>query len=207
MYRALILITLFLLGWTGLPWSANDGRVVAEEAQHEPTWWEKRDKRSDIYYPHKAHFAVMEEEGDSCLLCHGFGPNTRRDKQNLKPLTTIANEPLKAVCHNCHVDERRGPWRCELCHDDRTKIWPADHNFSYIDHHGEAGRRDEAACRDCHLDLSFCTNCHFRRDTAGQGYHPLGYRSLHGLEARIDTLSCGRCHNTPYCDECHRVSR
>lgn len=218
MLRLIMGLMLWMAGLTGLGGMAAEPEVLAaqarpaaeqalREAGREPTWFEKRDKRRDIYYPHQAHFKVMAEEGDSCLLCHGFGPNTLTDKKQLKSLTTIANEPLRAVCHDCHVDERRGPWRCDLCHDDRTRIWPVDHNYSYIDHHGEAGRRDEAACRECHLDLSFCTNCHLRRDTAGQGYHPLGYRSLHGLEARIDTLSCGRCHNTPYCDECHRASR
>jgi len=207
MYRLVLLLFLWVVGLMGPGLVADDSPTPAPAAKttRAPTWWEKRDKRADIYYPHQAHFQVMEKEGDSCLLCHGFGPNTLTDKKQLKPLTTLANEPLKAVCHDCHVDERRGPWRCELCHDDKTRIWPVDHNFGYIDHHGEAGRRDEAGCRECHLDLSFCTNCHFRRDTAGQGYHPLGYRSLHGLEARIDTLSCGRCHNTPYCDECHRA--
>jgi hypothetical protein len=207
MYRLVLLLFLWVVGLMGPGLVADDSPTPAPAAKttRAPTWWEKRDKRADIHYPHQAHFQVMEKEGDSCLLCHGFGPNTLTDKKQLKPLTTLANEPLKAVCHDCHVDERRGPWRCELCHDDKTRIWPVDHNFGYIDHHGEAGRRDEAGCRECHLDLSFCTNCHFRRDTAGQGYHPLGYRSLHGLEARIDTLSCGRCHNTPYCDECHRA--
>jgi len=207
MYRLVLLLFLWVVGLMGPGLVADDSPTPAPAAKttRAPTWWEKRDKRADIYYPHQAHFQVMEKEGGSCLLCHGFGPNTLTDKKQLKPLTTLANEPLKAVCHDCHVDERRGPWRCELCHDDKTRIWPVDHNFGYIDHHGEAGRRDEAGCRECHLDLSFCTNCHFRRDTAGQGYHPLGYRSLHGLEARIDTLSCGRCHNTPYCDECHRA--
>ncbi len=207
MYRLLLLFIVLVAGLMGPGLMADAGPAAAStpDQTRPPTWWEKRDKRTDIYYPHQAHFQVMEAEGDSCLLCHGFGPNTLTDKKKLKSLTTLANEPLKAVCHDCHVDERRGPWRCELCHDDKTKIWPADHHYSYIEHHGEAGRRDEAGCRECHLDLSFCTNCHFRRDTAGQGYHPLGYRSLHGLEARIDTLSCGRCHNTPYCDECHRA--
>jgi len=236
LFRLLTLFMLLSLGLADARLTADDTpsassaeQAASAQTPKPPRWWEKRDKpginllplfpevqgtgrtgdkpTAGIHYPHRAHFKIMEQEGDSCLLCHGFGPNTLTDKKQLKSLTTIANEPLRAVCHDCHVDERRGPWRCDLCHDDRTRIWPVDHNYSYIDHHGEAGRRDEAACRECHLDLSFCTNCHLRRDTAGQGYHPLGYRSLHGLEARIDTLSCGRCHNTPYCDECHRASR
>jgi hypothetical protein len=177
------------------------------EVVKDPKWWEKREKRTDIYYPHNAHMEVMEEEGDSCMLCHSFAPNAMADESKLKPLTTIANEPLKAVCHDCHVTERRGPWRCNLCHDDKTKIWPEDHRFGYIDHHGEAARRDEAACKECHLDLAYCTNCHFRRDVMGTGRHPLGYRTLHGLEARRDTLDCGRCHDQIWCEICHARTR
>lgn len=186
------------------------GLCLADDAPTEPkvkTWWEKRDERPDIRFPHNAHEEILKEEGDSCLLCHGFGATGITDEKKLKPLTTIANEPLKEVCHSCHINEKRGPWRCNLCHTDKTKIWPEDHNFGYIEHHGEDGRRDEQACRECHLDINFCTNCHLRRDTLGTGYHPLGYRTLHGIESRIDTLSCGRCHNTPFCDDCHRSSR
>ncbi|UZR30913.1 hypothetical protein [Methylococcus mesophilus] len=177
------------------------------DAVKDPKWWEKREKRTDIRYPHNAHMEVMDEEGDSCMLCHSFAPNAMADESKLKPLTTISNEPLKAVCHDCHVTEQRGPWRCNLCHDDKTKIWPEDHRFGYIDHHGEAARRDEAACKECHLDLAFCTNCHFRRDTMGTGYHPLGYRTLHGLSVKVDTLDCGRCHNQVYCETCHARTR
>jgi hypothetical protein len=200
------LISILLLGVVSLP-PAVFGEGAQEADKEAKTWWEKREQRPDIYFPHNAHLEVMKEEGDSCMLCHTFGSNTVTDEKKLKPLTTIANEPLKAVCHDCHVTERRGPWRCNLCHNDKTKIWPNDHNFGYVDHHGETARRDETACRECHLDLAFCTNCHFRRDTMGTGHHPLGYRTLHGIEARIDTLSCGRCHNSVYCEDCHRRTR
>ncbi|MDD5036183.1 MAG: hypothetical protein PHE55_15645 [Methylococcaceae bacterium] len=171
-------------------------------------WWDKREHRSDIQFPHKAHLSILKEEGDSCLLCHTFAKNEVTDPKQLKPLETIANEPLKAVCHNCHVDEKRAPWRCNLCHDDKTRIWPDDHNFNYIQNHAEDGRRNEQACRQCHLDLAFCTDCHFRRDVAGaNSYHPLGYRTLHGIEARMTALSCGRCHNAQYCANCHEANR
>jgi hypothetical protein len=186
--------------------------ALAEPAMGEKhegrTWWEKREGRPDIYYPHNVHLEVMKEEGDSCMLCHSFEKTDIADPKRLAPLNAIANEPLKAVCHNCHVVEQRAPWRCDLCHDDRTKIWPDDHNFNYIQNHSEDGRRDEQACRECHLDLAFCTNCHFRRDVAGaNSRHPLGYRTLHGIEARMSALSCGRCHNAQYCTECHEANR
>jgi hypothetical protein len=203
MSRLILLLTL-LLGLTQAVLAAPP----KGEFHKEPAWWEKREAREDIYYPHNAHLEVMKEEGDSCMLCHGFGKTEITDPKKLEPLNTIANEPLKAVCHNCHVVEKRAPWRCDLCHTDKTKIWPDDHNFNYIDNHSEDGRRNEQACRECHLDLAYCTNCHFRRDVAGaNSHHPLGYRTLHGIEARMSALSCGRCHNPQYCDECHRVAR
>ena len=183
----------------------------AQVAPKEKKWWEKREERKDIYYPHNAHLKVMEQEGDSCMLCHTFAGTDLTDEKQLKLLTTLANEPLKAICHSCHVAEQggdlRAPWRCDLCHHDKTKIWPKDHNFGYIQHHSEDARRDEQACRECHLDMAYCTNCHFRRDTSGTGYHPLGYRTLHGIEARTMPSNCARCHNQTYCDECHSSAR
>ena len=171
------------------------------------TWWEKRMQREDIYYPHIIHKQAMDQEGDSCMLCHSFSKNKLTDEQQLKALTTIANEPLEKVCHDCHVDDLRAPWRCDLCHKDKTKIWPDDHNFNYIDNHGEDARRNEAICRTCHLEVSYCSDCHFRRDTSGPDYHPMGYQSSHGIEARLMASNCGRCHNSMYCDDCHRNKR
>lgn len=178
-----------------------------EPEEKTETWWEKRYSRNDIYYPHNAHMEVMEEEGDSCMLCHTFGKNTIVDEEQLKDITTIANEPLEKICHDCHVEEKRAPWRCDLCHPDPKKIWPDDHKFSYILHHGEDARRDESACRECHLDIAFCSDCHFRRDTSGPDYHPMGYQSRHGIDARMMASNCGRCHNSFYCSDCHRRKR
>lgn len=171
------------------------------------TWWEQRTKREDIYYPHNIHKQSMQQEGDSCMLCHTFGKNKVTDEKQLKAITTIANEPLEKICHDCHVDDLRAPWRCDLCHKDKTKIWPDDHNFNYIDNHGEDARRNEAICRTCHLEVSYCSDCHFRRDTSGPDYHPMGYQSSHGIEARMMASNCGRCHNSFYCDDCHRNKR
>lgn len=178
---------------------------MSKSKKKEKPWWEKRDVRPDIYYPHKAHYDVMEEEGDSCLLCHSYRKNEVHDEKKRKPLNVISNEALKEICHNCHVTELRGPWRCELCHDDPKKIWPDDHNFGYIQHHSEDARQNKEACRECHLDNKFCSDCHFRRDTSGNDYHPLGYRSLHGIDARIQPSNCARCHNFFYCRDCHQT--
>lgn len=200
MLRLILLLTL-LLGHGGLL-----AELVNSETKP-PSWWEKRNamaKHADIFYPHNAHMDVMEQEGDSCLLCHSYSANTVVDEQQLKPLTTIANEALEQICHDCHVVDLRAPWRCDLCHPDKTAIWPDDHNFGYVLHHSEDARRDEAECRTCHLDLQFCTDCHFRRDTSGDDYHPMGYQSRHGIDARMMGSNCGRCHNTFYCNDCHR---
>lgn len=182
--------------------------IMAENISVKNTkWWEQRNKREDIYYPHNIHKQSMEQEGDSCMLCHTFNKNKVVEEKHLKALTTIANEPLEKICHDCHVTDLRAPWRCELCHKDKTKIWPDDHNFNYIDHHGEAARRNEAGCRACHLEVAYCSDCHLKRDTSGPDYHPMGYQSNHGIEARMMASNCGRCHNSFYCDDCHRVKR
>lgn len=188
--------------------SVNSDQLQAPaDDEEEKKWWKLREKRSDIYYPHNAHMEVMKEEGDSCLLCHTFNKTELTDADKIKKVTVIANESLKPICHSCHVDEMRGPWRCDLCHDKKEKIWPADHQHDYVNHHNEIARQDEKWCQTCHLDRNFCTDCHLRRDTSGTGYHPLGYRTLHGLESRLDSGRCGRCHNAIYCSDCHASSR
>ncbi len=171
-------------------------------------WWKRREERKpEIYFPHNVHMEIMRQEGDVCMVCHSFQSTEIVDIKLLKRFTEILNEPLKAICHDCHVVERRAPWRCAICHPDKTKIWPQDHNFGYLQHHAEAARRNERACRECHLELSYCTDCHFRRRISGFGYHPPGYLTLHGIEARTMPLNCGRCHNPFYCDNCHRRRR
>jgi hypothetical protein len=181
--------------------------ISSKKVQPKKTWWKIRnakEKRADIFYPHNAHMQTMEKEGDSCLLCHTFNKNFELKPDRLRAITTIANESLEKICHDCHVDDLRAPWRCNLCHPDPEKIWPNDHNFNYKLHHSEDARRNETICKTCHLDLSFCTNCHLRRDTSGADYHPMGYQSRHGMEARMMGGNCGRCHNNFYCRDCHR---
>jgi len=177
------------------------------EPQNDLSWWEKRNHKAtqaEIYYPHNKHMQSMDKEGDSCMLCHTFNANNIIKEKHLKQLTTIANEPLEKICHDCHVDDLRAPWRCNLCHSDATKIWPDDHNFSYIQRHSEDARRDETVCQTCHLDMSFCTDCHFKRDSSGSDYHPMEYQSRHGIDARMMGGNCGRCHNSFFCSDCHR---
>ncbi len=177
----------------------------SDSTKADQKWWKKRLNNKDIYYPHKIHSQSMNEEGDSCMLCHTFAKNTLVNEKQLKHLTTIANEPLKAICHDCHLEDLRAPWRCNICHTDKTAIWPDDHNYDYIHQHNEDARSNETQCRSCHLDIAFCTNCHFRRGNSGnKDYHPLGYQSRHGIDARMNASQCGRCHNSFYCTNCHR---
>lgn len=180
---------------------AEADETGAETAQR---WWEKRQEiKPDIYFPHNLHIEALEQEGDVCALCHSFQKTGETDPELIKEMTVIVNEPLKAICHDCHVDEQRAPWRCTVCHVDKTTIWPDDHNFNYIQHHGSIARDNEQPCRECHIELSFCSDCHFRREISGMGYHPMGYITLHGMEARVMPGNCGRCHNNRYCDDCH----
>jgi len=195
--RLVVLMT--LLAWL---------TTAATAEKKDKSWWEKREERKpNIYFPHNVHMDIMKQEGDMCMLCHSYQPTRETDPERLRAMTEVLNEPLKEICHDCHVVERRAPWRCDICHPDKTRIWPSDHDFGYVQHHGATARKDEKACRECHLELSFCTDCHFRREISGIGYHPLGYVTLHGMEARTMPSNCGRCHNNFYCDECHRRRR
>ncbi len=210
MRMLLLLIALFSL--PALAQQPAQEKEVTAEQKKEKSWWQKRDERSDIYYPHKAHFDAMEKEGDSCLLCHPFNENSVTDQKQFEKLNVISNEPLEAICHECHVSKLTAPSRCELCHDDPEKIWPKDHNLDYIAHHGEDARLDasrakDEQCSSCHIDQSFCSDCHFRRDKTDRREHSLGYRASHGIEARMNAASCSRCHNIGYCSDCHRKSR
>ena len=181
--------------------------VLAEEPPQEKHWWQKRHERPDYYYPHQPHFEVMEQGGDSCMLCHPFSPNSLLDIEQLGLLNVIANEPLAAICHECHKLELNAPWRCDLCHSDPATAWPENHNIDYINRHSEDARLDDGECRSCHLDLSFCSDCHFDRSNARRRVHRLGYLNQHGIDSRIDPAACGQCHNSFFCSDCHREAR
>ena len=195
--RLLLLVSLVLSSWA----------LFATETDKEKTWWEKRNERPDLYYPHNVHTEVMEKEGDRCMLCHTFQSNEVTNLEQLEKLNVIANEPLEAICHDCHVAKLSAPWQCDLCHHDPRDIWPSDHNFDYLAHHGEDARLDEGQCQQCHIDVSFCSDCHFRRAPLQRRVHLLGYRATHGIEARMNARYCSRCHNARYCSDCHKRSR
>lgn len=178
--------------------------LAGEGVSKEDKWWQKRAVGQEIHYPHNIHMEAMNKEGDSCLLCHSFNQNSRVDEKQLAALETIANEPLKAICHDCHLDDLRAPWRCDLCHLNPKTIWPNDHDFNYLTRHGEDARHDEKSCRTCHVAISFCTDCHFRRGRVGENHHELGYQSRHGIDARMMPSNCGRCHSGLFCSDCHR---
>ncbi|WP_456412249.1 hypothetical protein [Thiolapillus sp.] len=179
--------------------------VVAGEAPEEKRWWEKRaDQRPALYFPHNAHDQAMEESGVLCLACHPFSKTDETDPEAVGEMSAVANEPLEAICHSCHVEDRSAPTECRLCHPDPKKIWPRDHDLDYVRLHGPDALEDERACSSCHLDLNYCVDCHFRRDAASHREHGLGYRLSHGLDARMDPQKCSSCHNPSYCFDCHR---
>jgi hypothetical protein len=172
-------------------------------AADEEKWWQQRKENPDGYYPHNAHMAVLTERGDSCLLCHPFSENSERDENRLRQLTTIANEPLEAICHSCHVEERSAPVECALCHPDPRTVWPEDHNGDYIHHHGVDGQELES-CDSCHPNASYCTDCHFSRPLDSGRYHGVGFRYGHALSSRINPEQCGSCHGVGFCRDCHQ---
>ena len=197
----------FIIAWLMiLSVSAQaDNNGAAEPSQEkEKTWWQLRQDRDDVFYPHKPHMEVMADDGDACMLCHPFSKNKVRDKKILKRLSAINNEALEAVCHDCHVEKMKAPSQCRLCHTEPSSIWPVNHNYDYKNSHAQDAQIDQASCDECHKSLSFCTDCHFRRNLNVDNVHRLGYKTMHGLEARIAPAQCGSCHQTSYCSDCHR---
>ncbi len=189
-----------------LSFSVDAEDNAASEAEIK-SWWELRQDRTDIYYPHKPHMDIMENDGDACMLCHPFSKNTVHDEDILKPLAQINNEPLEAICHDCHVEKINAPSECKLCHPDPATVWPQNHNYDYIYNHTQDAQTDQEGCSDCHKQLSFCTDCHFKRTSTGNNVHKLGYKTQHGLDARIAPADCGSCHQANYCSDCHRRSK
>ena len=194
--RATLLLS--LLGLLLIATSAIHGE---EEAR---PWWEVRKERRDLRpFPHRAHREALAKRDDACLACHPFTPVEGGEPDALRRLTAIANEPLEAICHQCHLEERSAPATCTLCHTAPERIRPDDHGADYTRFHAEAGR-EPTPCLRCHLELRFCTDCHLRRNPEQRLMHPLGWRQRHGLEARLDPLECATCHTTGYCRDCHR---
>jgi hypothetical protein len=192
--------------------------AIEQKQEQEKSWWQRRQNRSDIFYPHKPHIDIMEKGGDACMLCHPFNAytvgknNVDEEQQQLKSLREINNEPLEAICHDCHLEKINAPAECALCHPNPATVWPQDHNYNYIKAHAEDARFDQDGCSDkCHKQLSFCTDCHFKRNFSGTfsgiNVHKPGYKTLHGLDARISPLECGSCHQANYCSDCHRRSK
>ncbi len=201
------------------PSAAVEAETAIEQKQgQEKSWWQRRQNRSDIFYPHKPHMDIMEKGGDACMLCHPFNAytasknNIDEEQQQLKSLREINNEPLEAICHDCHLEKINAPAECALCHLGPATVWPGDHNYDYIKNHAEDAYADQDGCSSkCHQQLSFCTDCHFKRTISGTfsgiNVHKPGYKTLHGLDARISPLECGSCHQANYCSDCHRRSK
>jgi len=208
MIKYLLILIIFSLSFSGQSENLTSSTAVVKK---EKTWWQLRKDRSDIFYPHKPHIKIMKNDGDACMLCHPFRKNITHDDAEHKKLNRINNEPLKSICHDCHVEKNTAPSECRLCHPDPSSIWPQDHNYNYKKHHVQDAQADQQSCNECHKQLSFCINCHFKRNYSG-GYsgikvHKLGYKSMHGLDARIAPAECGSCHQANYCSDCHRRRR
>jgi len=154
---SILLILPFLILTLVLSFSvrAEDNKSsVAEtnkvDIEKEKSWWQLRQNRSDIFYPHKLHMDIMKSDGDACMLCHPFSSNTVHDEELLKPLAQINNEPLEAICHDCHVEKMNGPSECKLCHPDPATVWPQNHNFDYKNNHTQDAQADQDSCNECH---------------------------------------------------------
>ena len=179
--------------------------LLALPAQAADPWWVQRHEKGEGVYPHRAHEAVMARRGDPCLRCHPFLPWPEDLPEAARPAwRTLANEPLAAICHQCHLRERSAPDACELCHRDVAALRPPSHTPDYARAHAADARAAEADCGRCHLDGADCDTCHRRRDAARRAQHPPGYVRAHGLAARLDAESCGACHGPGYCADCHR---
>ena len=208
MIKNFLMLLLFSLSFST---QAEINETSDAEIKEEKSWWQLRQERSDIFYPHKPHINIMEQGGDACMLCHPFSKNNIHDEKKLKPLNQINNEPLEAICHDCHVEKINAPSECRLCHPNPSTIWPQDHNYDYKNSHAEDAQADQESCGECHKQLSFCTDCHFKRNLSGgfsgTSVHKLGYKTLHGLDARIAPATCGSCHQVNYCSDCHSRSK
>lgn len=196
-------------GWLGLgriivTLAIFTGSVLGAEAKN---WWQKRNAQTDLFYPHRAHFSVMDKMGDPCLMCHSFAKNDVHNPGQHQRLNEIANEALEAICHSCHVERQSAPSRCSVCHGDVRKIWPDDHNYDYVHSHATSSQLDADACKSCHLSNGFCADCHFARKVTKRAVHALGFVGIHGFEARFDPASCAACHEQRYCRDCHRNRR
>ncbi len=168
-------------------------------------WWKK--KRESLYFPHNVHFRILKDRGDPCMRCHPFLPNQVREPGLIREITRIVNEPLKGICHSCHVVDRTASSECTICHLNPEAIRPEGHGKDYTYLHGYDALKDRPRCSDCHVNTGFCTGCHFRRDTARKVLHGIGYRKRHGIDARLSTGRCARCHSNPFCNRCHTGTR
>ncbi len=200
-----LMLPLAVQGETDVPHEVSDKKEPLDKK--EKSWWQLRQDKADIFYPHKPHMNVMEDGGDACMLCHPFSKNIVRDEKILAQLTQINNEALQAICHDCHVEKMNAPSECRLCHTQPSTIWPSNHDYDYKNHHARDAQEDQDACNTCHKKTAFCTDCHFKRNMSKGDMHPLGYKTLHGLEARMAPAQCGACHQTGYCSDCHRRRR
>lgn len=95
-------------------WILASSCLAGTPPAEEKRWWEKRHEiRPELYFPHIAHEEAMKKSGITCLSCHPFTALDESDPEKAATLARVANEPLEAICHSCHVDDRSGPSAAE----------------------------------------------------------------------------------------------
>ena len=65
---------------------AEINETTDAEIKEEKSWWQLRQERSDIFYPHKPHINIMKQGGDACMLCHPFSKNNIHDEKRPLPI-------------------------------------------------------------------------------------------------------------------------
>ncbi len=113
------------------------------------------------------------------------------------------------ACATCHVESS-----CTDCHQARGATPLSVHPPNYVSIHSVAARADQANCRDCHDNQTFCGSCHTRAEAVTQApsrpparrtFHPPGWlNSDHGPAARRNIDDCASCHQERDCVSCHQ---
>ncbi len=85
---------------------------------------------------------------------------------------------------------------------DSTK--PANHNSTWIQHHGKSAKANLSECLMCHEERSECISCH--EDTAPRSHTSTFVNKTHGMESRWNRANCQVCHKQDFCESCHETA-
>ena len=105
--------------------------------------------------------------------------------------------PLSSIdyCSTCHLLETF----CVTCHEIEMP-----HPATFVDGHGEVGRRTPEVCANCHGTevtdvLEFCNACHHDQGDPSQPWIPQHFDVVREQGAE----GCFDCHNPTFCAACH----